>query len=201
METKNHKNPLPNFEIKSTDKISKAFIKNNIFNFHQAINFIENLPYGRNKNKNDLTTIFTDDCGTCGTKHAILKQLSDENNFTSLKLILGLVKMNAENTPEIEQTLSKYGLSYIPEAHNYLKLNNVIFDFTKPNFSITKNSENILGEIEILPHQISDFKVTYHKEYLTEWLKKNTEIKYTLHELWDIKELCIQDLSKKARVQ
>jgi phosphoglycolate phosphatase-like HAD superfamily hydrolase len=192
---------LSNFEIKSTEKISKAFTENNIYNFQQAIDFTVNLPYGRNANKEDLTTVFNDGCGTCSTKHALLKQLAIENNFANLKLILGIVKMKATNTSEIAETLTKYGLEYIPEAHNYLKFQDVIFDFTKSNFTITNCVENILEEIEILPNQITDFKIAYHKKYLDKWLQTNSEIKFTLNELWEIRELCIKDLETKKKCQ
>ncbi len=45
--------------------------------------------------------------------------------------MLGIFKMNAENTPQITDILSKNQLNYIPEAHNYFKFQNEIFDFTK----------------------------------------------------------------------
>jgi len=190
---------LPNFEIKSTGKISKAFIENDIFNFQEAIDFIENLPYGRNENKEDLTTLFADGRGTCSTKHAVLKGLADENKFSGIQLILGLVKMNAVNTPEISETLALHGLTYIPEAHNYLKYNGRIFDFTKPDFTITERAEDLLEEIEILPDQITDYKVYFHKKYLGEWLKENNEIGFTLDEFWAIREQCIKDLASNQQ--
>ncbi|MBI3233728.1 MAG: hypothetical protein HYZ42_06750 [Bacteroidetes bacterium] len=189
---------IPNFDLISTDEISKAFIQNKIFNFHQAIHYIKHLPYGRNTDKNDLTTIFTDGCGTCSTKHAILKQLADENQFNDQELVLAIVKMDANNTPEIAETLAKHQLSYIPEAHNYLKYQDTIFDFTKPQFIITKNSENILTEMVISPHQITDYKVAYHKEYISKWLANNNHITYTSEEIWSIREQCIKDLAAKS---
>ncbi len=184
-----------NFEIKPRGKISEEFLKHNISTFKQAANFIRNLPYGRNSNKNDLTTLFTNNCGTCSTKHAILKQLADENNFTDLRLIVGLFKMNEKNTPEISTTLKRNKLEYIPEAHCYLKHNDLIFDYTKANSNPTDFIDYILEEIEISPDQITDHKVNYHKNYLTIWLAKNDQIKMTLNDIWKIREQCIQDLA------
>ncbi|MFN6341326.1 MAG: hypothetical protein ACK4Y6_02890, partial [Bacteroidota bacterium] len=69
------------FEIKSKGQISKEFIDRNIFTFNQASIFVRQLAYGRNADKNNLTSVFTDNCGTCSTKHALLKKLADENNF------------------------------------------------------------------------------------------------------------------------
>ncbi len=185
---------LPDFKITSSQQISQQFISKNILSFSEAADFIMHLPYGRNANKNALLTVFTDGCGTCGTKYALLKALAQENNFSDLKLIMAIVKMNAKNTPEVKDTLEKNGMTYIPEAHNYLKYNNSIYDYTKPNFASTKDPENILEEVEILPEQITDFKVTYHKNFLQSWLSNNPQIKLTLNELWIIREQCIQDL-------
>lgn len=41
--------------------------------------------------------------------------------------------MDAEYTQKIKSTLEKFNLNYIPEAHNYLNIDNEYFDFTKPN--------------------------------------------------------------------
>lgn len=188
---------LPDFKITGLQQISQKFISKNILSFSKAAEFILHLPYGRNANKNDLLAVFTDGCGTCGTKHALLKTLALENNFADLKLIMAIVKMNAKNTPEVKNTLEKNGLTYIPEAHNYLKYYNKIHDYTKPNFGSTKEPGNILEELEILPEQITDFKVAYHKNFLQNWLSKNPQIKLTLNELWIIREQCIQDLGNK----
>lgn len=185
----------PDFEVKPNGKISKVFLKNGILTFRQATKFIQNLPYGRNPNKNDLTTLFTDNCGTCSTKHAILKQLADENNFTDIILICGLFRMSSHNTPEISSTLNKYGLDFIPEAHNYLKYKNKILDFTKTDANAIDFIEDLIEEIEILPHQITDYKVSYHKNYLASWLDNNKQLDLSLNDIWEIREQCIQDLA------
>jgi phosphoglycolate phosphatase-like HAD superfamily hydrolase len=184
----------PDFEVKPKGKISEAFLKNGVSTFKQATKFIQNLPYGRNSNKNDLASLFTDNCGTCSTKHAILKQLADENNFTDIILLCGLFRMSSLNTPEISSTLNKHGLVFIPEAHNYLKYKNQILDFTKPDADAIDFIDDLIEEIEILPHQITDYKVTYHKKYLEKWLENNTKIKLSLADLWTIREQCISDL-------
>jgi hypothetical protein len=120
-----------NFEIHSNGEISQLFLKNQCSNFLSASEFIRNLPYRRNLNKDNLATVFIDECGTCSTKHAILKTLAEENNQTDFKLILGIFKMSGNNTPKIKSVLETYNLDYIPEAHNYLKFKNQILDFTK----------------------------------------------------------------------
>ena len=189
-------NQFPNFDIKSYGEISTEFLNRNILTFHQATEYIQNLSYGRNSNKDDLKTIFTDSKGTCSTKHAILKQLAKENNFDCFKLILGVFKMSAENTPKVVNTLTKHNLEYIPEAHNYLKYENRIFDFTKRNSSWTDFVSDLLFETEIQPNDLNQPKIQIHKKFLVNWLNENNNINYSLDELWKIREQCIQDLSE-----
>lgn len=187
---------LFDFDIKGTGTISTCFLNHTINTFSQAAEFIRQLPYQRNKNKEDLTTVFFDQHGTCSTKHAVLKQLATENNRNDLALMLGIFKMNGHNTPKIANTLQQYNLSYIPEAHNYLKFEGCILDYTFPYSTGNNFEQDLLEEIIIQPNQISNFKVTYHTAYLKKWLIENY-IPYSLDEIWDIRELCIQQLSKK----
>lgn len=187
---------LPNFDIKSNGEISKEFLRRNILTFHQATEYIQNLSYGRNSNKDELKTLFTDHKGTCSTKHAILKQLADENDFKNIKLTLGIFKMSADNTPKAEKTLLENKLKYIPEAHSYLKYENEIFDFTNQNSSSADFVNDLLFETEIQPNEINQPKIQIHKDFLINWLNENHNIIYSLDELWKIREQIIQDLSE-----
>jgi hypothetical protein len=91
--------------------------------------------------------------------------------------------------------LHNYNLEYIPEAHNYLKFKNQILDFTKKNSSENDFINDLLEEIEIEPHQINQFKIEFHRNYLRNWLAENPQIPYSLEELWKIREECIKALS------
>ncbi|UUV22571.1 hypothetical protein [Paenimyroides aestuarii] len=187
---------LPNFDIKPHGEISRAFLRQNILTFHRATEYIQNLSYGRNSNKEDLKSIFIEKKGTCSTKHAVLKQLANENDFKNIQLILGIFKMNPHNTPKVQKTLLENNLKYIPEAHNYLKYENEIFDYTKQNSSSAGFVNDLLFETEIQPNEINNFKIQIHKDYLINWLNENNNINYSLDELWKIREQCIEDLSK-----
>lgn len=76
-----------NFNIVSDQEISQLFKQNNCFDFHSASEFVRNLPYKKNLNKDNLVTVFIDECGTCSTKHALLKKLAEENNQTNFKYL------------------------------------------------------------------------------------------------------------------
>ncbi len=139
--------------------------------------------------------MFADNCGTCSTKHALIKRLADENNFETVKLIVGLFRMNKINTPEISATLLQNNLEFIPEAHCYLKIEDLILDLTKINSKPTDFLDELIEEIEISPEQITDYKVNYHKNYLVTWLANNKQINLSLNDIWKIREQCIQDLA------
>lgn len=186
----------PDFEINGKNGIvSKSFNNLKIKSFAEACKWVESLDYKRNHYKNNKLVLFDELCGTCSTKHALLKRLAEENGNKSLKLILGIFTMNSKNTPKIKDVLAKYDLKYIPEAHNYLRNHNHILDFTGIVVNETKFELDLLEEVEISPDQITDYKVQYHKEFLSRWIETN-KIPYTLDKLWEIREECIAALAQ-----
>lgn len=124
-----------------------------------------------------------------------MKKLAEENEFEGLKLMLGIFQMNAQYNPAISEILIKNNLDFIPEAHNYLKIENEILDYTKLNSSASDYEDSLLLEIEILPNQISKYKVEFHKKFLKKWLIENPQINFDLEKLWSVREKCIEKLS------
>lgn len=101
--------------------------------------------------------------------------------------------MTEKNTPGIGAELSENGLEYIPEAHCYLKVVNAKLDLTNENSNLSNIESDILQETEILPIQVGDYKVNYHKDYIKDWLFKNN-VKYSFEGVWTIRELWIKNL-------
>lgn len=184
----------PDFPITSDQKISSLFRERGLHDFVAAADFICRLPYKRNENKYDVTTVFEEQCGTCSTKHALLKLLAMENEMPGVQLMLGIFKMKADAMPKIRATLEQYGLEYIPEAHNYLRIDGAIADYTW--VTRLEFSKDLLAEEEIKPDQITDYKVAWHRNFLMNWLQANTAIPYNPEELWAIREQCIRDLAR-----
>lgn len=182
-----------NFQIKNKGEISERFLELGLENFRDASLYVKNLSYKRNKNKENKFCVLEDLGGTCSTKHALLKHLCDENGV-EVYLILGVFKMNGTNTPKISGVLSKHNLLEIPEAHNYLKYNNIVLDFTEKNWNFSKIENDILEEIEISPIQITDFKVKHHQKFLKNYLENHPEIQYSIEEFWMIREECVSAL-------
>lgn len=173
--------------------ISDEFLIRNISDFDSACRYISELPYKRNADKNNIKCIFDELGGTCSTKHAVLRKLALENDHPEVKLILGIFKMDAEYTSKIKNTLEKYHLDYIPEAHNYLKIENEYFDFTKPDSDYKQFQNKILIEKEIEYNQIGEQKISFHKEFLRNWIVEEN-IPFDLNKIWSIREECIADL-------
>jgi len=187
-----------NFKIKSSGPVSEKSLENGIPDFVAASLFVKQLPYKRNSNKTDLLLPFSENCGTCSTKHALLKELANENSVNEVKLILGIYKMNNRNTPGIGDVLVQYKMDFLPEAHNYLRINDQILDCTFPNSSAENFESDLLTEIEIYPEQVGDFKINFHKNFLRQWLEENQFLNPDFEKLWSIREACIQQLSENT---
>jgi hypothetical protein len=186
---------IPDFRLQAIGPISNAFIEKEVYTFKEALDFVKQLPYKRNKNKTDEEIVLKDLCGTCSTKHAVIKRLADEQGLKNTELMLGIFMLGQNYNQSVAKVLYEYQLNAIPEAHNYLKINGQTVDLTFEG----KNCNHILGEpideIAIHPEQITDFKIQYHKEFIADWLKSNQTTPYSADQMWNIREQCIAALS------
>lgn len=164
-------------------------------NFEELIDKVKNLPYGRNANRYDFSLVLSENKGTCSSKHAFLKDYADKNDIKNVKLYIGIFKMNEVNTPKFGDLLSRNNIKYIPEAHCYLKINQIPVDATTSDSFYDKIKNDIMEEIEIIPNQVSDFKVEYHKAFFKKWITKTNQ-NNTFEEIWEIREQCISKLSE-----
>ncbi|WP_347372570.1 hypothetical protein [Aequorivita sp. Q41] len=181
--------------LTSNDELTASIKTFNIHFFDELIDVIRNLPYGRNSNRDELTLVLKEQKGSCSSKHALVKQIADLNSIPNVKLILGIYKMDAINTPKIGSVLAKTNLAYIPEAHCYLNIDGMFLDITTAKSNFKNIAHDILETIEILPEQVSKFKVTYHKSFLKSWLaKENNGLRFD--EVWRLREKCITSLSQ-----
>lgn len=187
---------MKNFIIEAKGEVSAAFLKEGITDFKMACGFVSILPYRRNINKSEVTCILKDKFGTCSTKHAALRKLAIENNQYEIELVLGIFKMDAVYAPSIKNTLQRYQIDYIPEAHNYLKIDGSYYDFTYPNSSYSDFEDKLLSEQIIEFNQITEHKINLHQAFFSEWLK-TANIPLSLIQIWAIREECIKDLQEK----
>lgn len=183
-----------NFPIDSDTLLSQQLRSLGIRNFHQAIDYVQNLPYGRNSERANPILVLEEGKGTCSTKHACLKQIALDESQRAIDLLIGMYRMNESNTPGIGAALENAGLPYIPEAHCYLRYQGQRYDYTNPQSDIERLQPDILEEIVIEPADVGTYKVTYHRSFIDRWLTEQ-QIPYKLEELWGIREQCIQSLS------
>lgn len=186
--------PYKTIILNASETLSSLMIAKEITNWQETLAYIKHLPYGRNSNRVDLSLVITEEKGTCSSKHALLKAIANENKIEAIQLILGMYKMNPNNTPGIGNFITESGLIYIPEAHCYLKINGERVDVTSPASSIAKIEKDILSEIEITPDQVAEWKVDYHKQFIRDW-RISEGINMNFDGIWNLRENCISSLS------
>ena len=180
--------------ITANAPLSKQARNIGITNFAELRDYVRAIPYGRTSNRGDLSLVFHENCGTCSSKHALVKAIAGENDIADLKLIIGMYKMTKQNTPNIGDVIENSPLSYIPEAHCYLKYAGQRIDITAADANFERIQADLLEEQTIQPLQIGSYKVNYHQQYLKDWIKKE-EIPLTFEQVWAIREACIKNLS------
>jgi len=181
-------------QLTSIDDLTLLIKANGINTWKNLMEHIQTLPYGRNANRNDLSLVISEQKGSCSSKHALLQKVADLNSIPNISLILGIYKMNENNTPKIGNALSEHSIDYIPEAHCYLKINGKRTDITTLNSNFETLEKDIIIELEIEPQQVTEFKVNYHQEFLKQWIMdENTPIDFET--IWTIREQCIANLS------
>ncbi|WP_068590891.1 hypothetical protein [Cochleicola gelatinilyticus] len=183
-------------KLTSEKPLTQLFHSLKIRHWKAAISHVQKLPYGRNSNRENISLVLTEQQGTCSSKHALLKQLADENNIPNVQLVLALYRMTEANTPGIAPILSQHALSHLPEAHCYLKIGGVVVDITSEETNFKKLQKDLISELLIAPYQVSAFKIDYHQSYLHTWLASEATHPYSFKELWAIRELCIQQLTR-----
>ena len=182
------------YELRSNGKLTQLIGGKGITTFSEAIGFIKNLPYGRNASRTNFGLVIAENKGSCSSKHAFLKALADENQIPQVMLFIGIYKMDGLNTPKTAGILKAYNIDFIPEAHCYLKIGNAYTDATSQTACFENIKSVILEEIIIAPHQVGDFKIGYHQEFLKKWLS-DTKSTFTFTDFWNIREQCIEALA------
>lgn len=184
-----------NSVLQSQDKLTRLVTERSIHYWSDLIEYIRQLPYGRNQNREDFSLVLKEGKGTCSSKHAFLKKIADLNGIENVKLIMGVYKMNPLNSPKTGRTIPESGLDYIPEAHCYLKLGNRRFDVMSPDSHFRHFENDLLEEVEIEPEQVNVFKVEFHKSFLKRWIAA-TPVHLDFEQVWAVREQCIKKLGE-----
>lgn len=159
------------------------------------LEWVQNLPYGRNSDRANYHLPFTEKKGSCSTKHALVKAIALENDWPGIDLCLGFFSMNGLNTPAVAATLAEHYLNAIPEAHTFLRIDGHYTDLTGAQLLISET--DIEDEMEIEPEDIGLLKEVMHRGRIAEW-KEDEHISLSNEEIWKVREKCIAVLAKHA---
>lgn len=177
-------------------EITAAFLSLGKPDLSSAARYVYELPYGRNLDPGDPLIVLHEKRGTCSTKHALLRRLALEQGL-NLSLFLGIYEMTERNTPGVGAVLQRHGLTFLPEAHCYLRFGETRVDLTSSSGDPREPITTFLHEEEIAPTQISHYKVGVHKNFLKKWIAGNDGLRgLPLEEVWKIREECIASLSQ-----
>lgn len=190
---------LPDFELVHTGRYSETLEKLNIPTFAELCAYVQQIPYGRTSDRNDLTLIFAENKGTCSSKHGVLMEICELNKEDRVELMVGIFLMNEQYSPKIAPIIQKYGLEHIPEAHCYLRYAGKRYDLTSPKADPAAFESYLVREQRCDAQQVIDWKPMIHQHYIGGWLKRKNRdpiaIGLSPEQLWEIREECIAALS------
>jgi len=110
---------FPDKSISTAGPISEKFLSLGVDRFMDACRYVHILPYGFNKDRDDLMILFKENRGTCTTKHAVIATLANELNLPIEKNI-GIYAMTEQIVTGTNEILAKYSLPYVPMVHCFL---------------------------------------------------------------------------------
>jgi hypothetical protein len=123
---------FPNKAIIKSGEISNQFLSIGIKAFMDACDYVHNLPYGYNSDRDDVMILFKEKMGSCTTKHAVIATLAAELDLPIHKRI-GIYPMTEVVVTGTGKILNKYDLPYIPMIHCFLKYGDHRVDLTEGN--------------------------------------------------------------------
>jgi hypothetical protein len=187
---------LPNAPLLATGPISRAFKRAGCHSCQAAALALLQIPYGRNTDASNPLCAVEEQRGTCSTKHALLKRLTDEQEVDGVELRTGIYEMTEANTPGIGAVLESHGLASIPEAHCYLVVDGERLDITRILPPAVEPITTFLAEETITPEQTTMYKRDFHRRYLADRIAENAYPGRTLEDLWAIRQECIAALAE-----
>ncbi|MFP4545062.1 MAG: hypothetical protein ACLFQU_12585 [Candidatus Kapaibacterium sp.] len=183
-----------NFEIKTLGELSRQCLAEEIANFNQLCGYVRDFNYSRISDKRDLSLVLKEKRGTCSDKHAFLAAVAQENGRDDIKLMTGIFPLSTVYSGKLVPVLKAGGISYVPEAHAYLKYEGKIYDFTRKENTPADIFGKFDAEREADPYELYISKNEFHKDYIKEHLDDFPGKSFD--DIWRIREACIETLSR-----
>lgn len=184
---------FPDFAL-SDGMYGSLFRGKGIARFHAACLYVQQLPYDRISQRDALELVVEEGRGTCSSKHGLLAYLAEEHFHGTIELIAGIFLMSAETHPQLTSFFESAPCDLLPEMHCYLRYKGKRYDFTSPVDYMERIAPKLVREQRIEPHQVVDWKVKIHQEYLKAWLMRNPQLGLSFDEVWNLREEMINVL-------
>ncbi|MFK8057105.1 MAG: hypothetical protein AB8F78_13360 [Saprospiraceae bacterium] len=181
------------FTLDAAGKVTQLSLKQGLTTFREVCEHLFRLPYRRPSGKTP-ESVFVEGCGTCSSKHSVLKTIAEEHGQQDIELVLCVFRMANSNTPKIGKVLRRGPLSAIPEAHNYIRWGEEAIDITKPGLHVSNLQADILEERVVSLEELTR-KSELHRDWLKSWLKANHP-EISLEAAWEQREACIEALAE-----
>ena len=180
------------FTIEAKGTLSKSILAEGFSSFEKFAEYVRSLPYGRIESSNDGLEVLREKRGTCSSKHQLLARVAHECGHSEIALTIGIYEMCENNTPGVGAALSAALLSSIPEAHCYLTVGKMRFDFTGLPSGEFSPFDALLNEYTVQPDELSQMKTKIHKQFISSWAS-TTGI--SMENAWALREACIASLT------
>jgi len=189
---------IPDVALQTAGHTTALFLARGIATLREAARYLWALPYGRISDALRPDLVLYEGRGTCSTKHALLASLAAEQKI-DLALTIGVYEMTERNTPGVGLVLDRYGLDAIPEAHCYVVWQGERIDITR-RVNAPETITMFLYEERVSPKSLAPYKMRIHRQCLSEWRERagTRRAKYSLEELWRIREECIAALERES---
>jgi hypothetical protein len=168
---------FPNKAIGNAGIISNHFLSLEIKNFLDACEYVQNLPYGYNSDRDDLMILFKEKMGSCTTKHAVIATVAAELDLPVRKLI-GIYPMTEAIVTGTSRILHKYDLPYVPMIHCFLEYGEHRVDLTQENHN-GKNQpiESFLHTETVAPNISAKQEYLLYRQALKSLILNREELK------------------------
>jgi hypothetical protein len=167
---------FPDKSLSNAGIVSTKFLSLGIKSFIEACQYVQELPYGYNTDRDDLMILFKEKKGTCTTKHAVIASLAHELNL-SIEKSIGIYAMTEEIVTGTDEILEKYNLPYVPMIHCFLVYGEYQVDLSEGNNNgKNKPIEEFLFTQQVEPNISAKAEYLLYRKALKDHILKRKEM-------------------------
>lgn len=168
---------LPDAPITGAGAVAKKFLELGITRFQAACDYVHQLPYGYNSDRDDPMILFKENMGTCTTKHAVVAALAVELNLAIAKHI-GIYAMTEAIVANTGEILNRYHLPYVPMLHCFIQYEAHRVDLTEGNRNGKKCAiDDFLFTAPVAPDISAKHEYLLYRKVLEQEILKRDEMK------------------------